>query len=82
MPLKDLEAALNIARENNARGGMPKMHIKKPKMGKIQNATHTTTRIDDIRTSTKISRYPRYCRDADAVHRDQCAPLWMSTRHG
>jgi hypothetical protein len=40
MPLKDLEAALNIARENNARGGMPKMHmpkmhIKKPKMGKI-----------------------------------------------
>lgn len=28
-------AALNIARENNARGGMPKMGIKKPKKSKI-----------------------------------------------
>ena len=60
MPLKDLEAALNIARENNARGGMPKMHIKKPKMGKIHVGpihSQVAGRTDHLNMHVKSGSY-------------------------
>ena len=57
---QSVAAALNIAREAKAYGGMPKMHIKKPKMGKIHvGPIHSSVsgRTDHLNMHVKSGSY-------------------------